>query len=90
MKKAPHSNVRAEMARMGVTQVQLAAHLDMAQAAVSRRLTGATPWRIDELQAVAAFLGVPVTTLLPTEARTPSPAADAGMAMSGEALPDTG
>lgn len=53
------------MARMGVTQSQLASHLGMAQAAVSRRLRGETSWRVDELQAVADFLDVPVSALLP-------------------------
>jgi transcriptional regulator with XRE-family HTH domain len=59
------SNVRAEMARAGVTQVQLGAHLGMAQSAISKRLKGDTPWRVDELQRVAAYLDIPLSTLLP-------------------------
>jgi transcriptional regulator with XRE-family HTH domain len=52
--------VRSEMARQLKTQVQLASAVDMTQQAVSRRLRGTTAFSLDELQAVAEFLGVPL------------------------------
>lgn len=61
-------NVRAEMARAGVTQAALAAELGISQAAVSARLLGRTPFDINELTAVADALNVPLTTLLPAKA----------------------
>lgn len=57
-------NVRAAMARRRVTQNALAADLDMTQQALSRRLTGAVAFNVDELHAAAAALDVPVTSLL--------------------------
>lgn len=56
-------NIRAHMERAGVTQAQLAEHLGLTQAAISRRLTGRVPWRVAELVAVAQKLGVPVADL---------------------------
>lgn len=60
------ANVRAEMARRGVSQVKLAAALGLSQPSVSARLRGITPFDVDELHAVAAFLGVPLSALLPS------------------------
>jgi hypothetical protein len=40
----------------------------MSEVSVSRRLRGETPFDINELVAVAEFLGVPVTHFLPSEA----------------------
>jgi transcriptional regulator with XRE-family HTH domain len=61
------ANVRAELARQRLTQIKLAAHLEMSQQAVSKRLLGLVPFDIDELTATAAFLGVPVASLLSDE-----------------------
>jgi transcriptional regulator with XRE-family HTH domain len=61
------ANVRAEMARRGVTQQTLAAHLNLPQSAVSNRLRGKTAFNVNELAAAAAFLGVPLSALLPVE-----------------------
>ena len=58
------ANVRAEMARRQLSQTALAAHLGLSQAAVSRRLSGHTPFDVNELASVAAWLGVPASTLL--------------------------
>lgn len=58
------ANVRAEMARKGVTQQQLGAHLGLAQASISARLRGRTAFNVNELHAVAMFLNVPVAALL--------------------------
>jgi transcriptional regulator with XRE-family HTH domain len=61
------ANVRAELARQRLTQIKLAAHLEMSQQAVSKRLLGLVPFDIDELTATAAFLAVPVASLLSDE-----------------------
>lgn len=62
------ANVRAEMARRGVTQAKLAAALGLSQPSVSARLRGVTPFDVDELHTIAAFLGVPLSDLLPADA----------------------
>ena len=61
-------NVRAEMARRGVTQTTLARKIGLSQAAVSARIKGKTPFDINELCLIASVLNVPLTALLPTEA----------------------
>lgn len=63
------ANVRAEMARAGVTQAQLGEAVGVTQSAISARLRGATPFDINELHAVAAFLDVAVTDLLHVHAK---------------------
>lgn len=59
------ANIKAEMARRGVKQAALAAALGLSQPQVSARLRGVVPFNVNELLAVAAFLDVPVATLLP-------------------------
>jgi transcriptional regulator with XRE-family HTH domain len=61
---ATGANVRAEMARRGVSQTALAKTLGMSQTAVSKRLRGTTPFDINELHAVAAALDVTLDRLL--------------------------
>ena len=56
--------VRAEMARGRVTGTTLAQTVGMSNATLSRRLSGAIPFNIDELAAVARALGLTVTELL--------------------------
>lgn len=60
------TNVRAEMARRGVSQTALAVALGVTQPQVSARLRGVVPFNINELHVVAEFLNVPISTLLPT------------------------
>ena len=60
-------NVRAEMARRGVTQMALARKIGLSQPAVSARLKGKTPFDINELCLIASVLNVPLTTILPIE-----------------------
>lgn len=57
--------VRAELARAGRNQQSLAAHLHLSQPAVSRRLSGAVSFSIDELVAIAAYLEVEVSLFVP-------------------------
>lgn len=64
------ANVRAEMARRGVSQTALADQLGITQTGVSTRLRGKVAFNVDELAAVAAVLEVPVTVLLAEEPAT--------------------
>lgn len=61
------ANVRAEMARRGVSQAKLAAALGLSQPSISARLRGVTPFDVDELHAVADFLDVSAASLLPAD-----------------------
>jgi transcriptional regulator with XRE-family HTH domain len=54
------ANVRAEMARVGKSQEQIAAALRIGQASMSDRLRGVVPFRIPELVEIAHELGVPL------------------------------
>lgn len=65
------ANVRAEMARRGITQTQLAEQIGRSQPQLSKRLTGAIPFDINELTAVAEALSVPIEKLTTTTAVTP-------------------
>lgn len=58
------TNVREAMVLSGVSQYQLAAHLRISQASVSRRLTGAVDFGVTELRSTADLLDVPVETLI--------------------------
>lgn len=59
--------VRAEMARQGLSQEALGSRIGWDQKRVSRRLTGAVAIDTNELGELAAALGVPVTQFLPAE-----------------------
>lgn len=58
------ANVRAEMARQQITQVQLAGRLELSQAAISRRLSSRVPFNVEELARIAGVLEVPLSALL--------------------------
>lgn len=58
------SNIRAEMARRNVSNVEMARHLGFSTNAFWRRMSGATSWNLTELGAVAERLGVQVDDLL--------------------------
>jgi transcriptional regulator with XRE-family HTH domain len=55
------AEVRAEIARQGVTHRQLGNALGLDQSSASLRIQGRRPFRAEELVAVAEFLGVAVT-----------------------------
>lgn len=57
------------MARQQVSQQHIAAALGVSRQAVSRRITGEVPWDLSELEKVAAVLGVPVNSFMPTPER---------------------
>lgn len=58
------ANVRAEMARLGRTQAEVAELMGFDQSGLSRRLTGETPFRITELVVLARAFGIPVSRFL--------------------------
>lgn len=58
------ANVRAEMARRSYSQRQLAADLGIAQQGLSQRLNGRVPFRVNELDRIAAILGVDLAALI--------------------------
>lgn len=50
--------IRAEMGRRQITQQDLAARTRWTPGYLSRRLTGAVPWSTDDIEEIAAALGV--------------------------------
>ncbi|MEO3927865.1 helix-turn-helix transcriptional regulator [Micromonosporaceae bacterium B7E4] len=60
--------VRAELARRRISQTAIAQHFGWSQQTISRRMTGAVPFDIAELAAVAEYLGVPIASFLPDSA----------------------
>ena len=71
-------NIRAEAARMGFSQSALGRALGMSQNQITTRWRGVARWQLDELDAVAAILGVTVADLVtepdsrPRGTRTPN------------------
>lgn len=57
-------NIRAEMVRRGIRQVDLAQTLGMLQSSLSARLSGRIAFDVNELHAVAEALGMPACELL--------------------------
>lgn len=64
------ANVRAAIAYARVDQAEIADLLGKSRPAVSDRLRGLTHFRVDELQAIAAHLTVPLEQLLAPAADT--------------------
>ena len=62
------ANTRAELARRGVKQADLALTVGWTKATASRRLSGSTEWTATDLDRVATFLGLTVADLM-TEQR---------------------
>jgi transcriptional regulator with XRE-family HTH domain len=56
--------LRAEMARRGATQNEIAKALGITQQSVSRRLKGEVPITVSELKSIADYLGVHASVLL--------------------------
>ena len=59
------SNVRAELGRHDKTYGDLAAFLEKSSKAVTARMNGTVDFKAVELAAIATWLGVPLTALLP-------------------------
>lgn len=58
------ANVRAEMARAGLSQAALAAILGLSQPAISKRLRGIQAFDVDEVARAAEALGIDVASLM--------------------------
>lgn len=58
------ANIRAEAARAGIRQRELAKRMGMSQAAVSDRYTGRTPWTLEEVETATRVFGVTVSDLV--------------------------
>ena len=58
------SNIRAESARRGLYQRDIANALGLQQATVSKRWRGGRAWPLEDLQTVAEMLGVTVAYLV--------------------------
>jgi transcriptional regulator with XRE-family HTH domain len=57
--------IRAQLARQGVTRFQLAARMDVSADWISRRLAGTVGATLEDVQKIADGLGVDVRTLFP-------------------------
>lgn len=58
------ANVRAELARKGLSQRALADVLGKSQTYIYRRLNGETPFTIDDLALIAGHLEIPLAALI--------------------------
>lgn len=65
--EAVAASIRAEMAVQRRSQVELADLLGLSQPGVSRRMLGQTPLDVNELVAIAEFLGKDVAYFLPAQ-----------------------
>ena len=64
LSKIVAANVRAEGARRGLTQMEMAKRLGMSRITLSDRYRERTPWTLDEVERLAAFFGVDVLDLV--------------------------
>lgn len=60
--------VKTEVRRLGLTQHDVAAVIGKSQGAAWRRLSGVTPFSVDELERLAAHFGVALNALVATDA----------------------
>jgi transcriptional regulator with XRE-family HTH domain len=60
-------NVRAELARQRRSQRELQQHLGISRVTLYRRLSGESPFDVDELRKIAELLHVSVSDLLGEE-----------------------
>lgn len=58
------ANIRAELARIGKTQSDLADHLGITRQALSQRLLGRVDFRMGEVTATASFLNTTISALV--------------------------
>jgi transcriptional regulator with XRE-family HTH domain len=58
------ANVRAELARQRKPQRELQQHLGISRVTLYRRLSGESPFDVDELRRIAELLNVSVSDLL--------------------------
>ena len=68
------ANIRAEAARRGWNQTDLAGRMGMDRAAVGYRYRGRTPWTLDETERAARVFGLPFAELCAIRDSNPEPA----------------
>ncbi|MDN4645386.1 helix-turn-helix domain-containing protein [Arthrobacter sp. PsM3] len=61
------ANVRAEAARLKMSQRDIATALGVSQSSANRRWLGVTPIDVEELYALSAAFSIPVSALLPPD-----------------------
>ena len=76
------ANVRAEMARVGVTQADLAEALHITQQSVSAKRSGKTPFTLNDLETIAPMFGMDVLELI-SGMRDPRQGGPSGGAAAG-------
>lgn len=69
------ANVRAELARRGIAQVEIAQVIGISQRQVSERILGRVGFEVKELLLIAKELGVPVEQLASLDDLTAAEAA---------------
>jgi transcriptional regulator with XRE-family HTH domain len=57
-------SLRAELARRGMTQNDMARILGCSQGHISARMAGRAPWRVSDLAKIARYMGVPLAVIL--------------------------
>ena len=62
------ANVRAEIARRGMSQAAVSKAIGISQGQFSKRLRGTIAFDINELDAIATVLDVPMSDLIPRKA----------------------
>jgi transcriptional regulator with XRE-family HTH domain len=66
-REAVASEVRALMGRFQVSQTALGQAIGVGQSGLSRRLRGDIPFDVDDLYAIAAYFGVPINSVVPSD-----------------------
>lgn len=74
------SAIRAELARRGLRQVDIAEKLGIDPAQVTKRMNGDIDWRLAELQAIAAMFELPISALVDEPGAAPVAAAGSAVA----------
>jgi transcriptional regulator with XRE-family HTH domain len=64
LQDAVAAEVRAEMARQHKYQEDIAQVLGISRVVVGMRLNGRTPFKLNEVEALAAYFGVPISSLI--------------------------
>lgn len=68
MRQAIGLEVRVEIARSGRSKREVREHLDLSTQSLWQRMVGRTEFRKEELDALAEFLGIPVSRFFPASA----------------------
>lgn len=61
------AEIRAELGRQGITALEIAQRLSVSRSWMSYRLTGQQVIDLDDVEKIAAALGVPISQLLPLD-----------------------